>query len=95
MEFHGAEMNRTWVKYIEKGGSPATRRLCSVMRCNHCEDAPCVSICPTSALFTRKDGIVDFDGERGTFVGVFPTRAFLAQRNDIAAAEAEMPATSV
>ena len=33
----------------------------AVMRCNHCEDAPCVTICPTSALFHRDDGIVDFD----------------------------------
>ena len=28
---------------------------------NHCSDAPCVSICPTGALFRRPDGIVDFD----------------------------------
>jgi Fe-S-cluster-containing dehydrogenase component/formate-dependent nitrite reductase membrane component NrfD len=57
-------VNRTWVKYIEKGEFPNTRRLFSVMRCNHCADAPCVEICPTSALFTRADGIVDFDGRR-------------------------------
>ncbi|MFQ5630000.1 MAG: 4Fe-4S dicluster domain-containing protein [bacterium] len=57
-------VNRTWVKYIEKGTFPNTRRLFSVMRCNHCEDAPCVEICPTSALFNRDDGIVDFDKRR-------------------------------
>ena len=57
-------VNRTWVKYIEKGTFPDTRRLFSVMRCNHCADAPCVEICPVSALFTRKDGIVDFDSRR-------------------------------
>jgi Fe-S-cluster-containing dehydrogenase component/formate-dependent nitrite reductase membrane component NrfD len=57
-------VNRTWVKYIEKGTFPDTRRLFSVMRCNHCADAPCVEICPVSALFTRKDGIVDFDNRR-------------------------------
>jgi formate-dependent nitrite reductase membrane component NrfD/ferredoxin len=34
------------------------------MRCNHCTDAPCLKICPTSALFKREDGIVDFDNER-------------------------------
>ncbi len=57
-------VNRTFVKQVEKGSFPDTRRLFSVMRCNHCTDAPCVSICPTEALFTREDGIVDFDKER-------------------------------
>ena len=57
-------VNRTWVKYIEKGSWPDTGRLFSVMRCNHCADAPCVEICPTTALFRRHDGIVDFDTDR-------------------------------
>ncbi|MEP6901746.1 MAG: NrfD/PsrC family molybdoenzyme membrane anchor subunit [Actinomycetota bacterium] len=57
-------VNRTWVKYIEKGDFPDTRRLFSVMRCNHCADAPCVEICPVTALYTRADGIVDFDDRR-------------------------------
>lgn len=55
---------RTWVKYIEKGEFPNTRRHFLVNRCNHCDDAPCVAICPTKALFKRSDGIVDFDRER-------------------------------
>jgi len=57
-------VNRTWVKYVEKGEYPNTRRLFSVMRCNHCEDAPCVEICPVEALHIRDDGIVDFDNRR-------------------------------
>ena len=57
-------VNRTWVKYVEKGSFPDTKRFFSVMRCNHCSNAPCVAICPTKALFTRKDGIVDFDTDR-------------------------------
>jgi len=54
-------VNRTWVKYIEKGVFPDVRRHYSVNRCNHCDDAPCVAICPTTALYRRDDGIVDFD----------------------------------
>ncbi len=57
-------VNRTWVKYVEKGEFPDTRRIFNVMRCNHCADAPCVEICPTEALYTRNDGIVDFDDRR-------------------------------
>ena len=57
-------VNRTHVKYIEKGTYPDSTREFSVHRCNHCEDSPCTTICPTTALFTRLDGIVDFDDER-------------------------------
>ena len=57
-------VNRTHVKYIETGTYPDSNREFSVHRCNHCEDAPCTTICPTTALFTRSDGIVDFDDDR-------------------------------
>jgi Fe-S-cluster-containing dehydrogenase component/formate-dependent nitrite reductase membrane component NrfD len=57
-------VNRTWVKYIEKGVFPATRRHFAVLRCNHCDNAPCTEICPTAALYPRPDGIIDFDGSR-------------------------------
>lgn len=52
---------RTWVKYVEKGEFPHTQRHFTVLRCNHCEYAPCVTICPVTALYKRPDGIVDFD----------------------------------
>jgi Fe-S-cluster-containing dehydrogenase component/formate-dependent nitrite reductase membrane component NrfD len=55
---------RTWVKYVEKGEFPNTRRHFAVLRCNHCDHAPCVTICPTRALYRRADGIVDFDRDR-------------------------------
>ena len=54
-------VNRTWVKYIETGQFPNTSRHFSVMRCNQCDDAPCMEICPTSALFRADNGVVDFD----------------------------------
>ncbi len=57
-------VNRTWVKYIEKGNYPDSKRYFGVLRCNHCDDAPCIEICPTTALFRRSDGIVDFDSAR-------------------------------
>ena len=57
-------VNRTWVKYVEKGVFPDTRRVFQVTRCNHCEKPPCVTICPVTAMYRRQDGIVDFDPSR-------------------------------
>jgi len=57
-------VNRTWVKYIERGTFPETHRDIAVLRCNHCAEPPCVEVCPTTAMFKRADGIVDFDTSR-------------------------------
>jgi Fe-S-cluster-containing dehydrogenase component/formate-dependent nitrite reductase membrane component NrfD len=57
-------VNRTWVKYVETGTFPQTRRQIAVLRCNHCAEPPCVEVCPTSAMVRRPDGIVDFDTSR-------------------------------
>ena len=54
-------VNRCWVKTVEKGSFPDTRRFFFPVLCNQCEDAPCVRICPTNTLFKRRDGIVDFN----------------------------------
>ena len=57
-------VNRTWVKYTEKGVFPDTRRYFQVTRCNHCANPPCVYICPVKAMYQRADGIVEFDASR-------------------------------
>ena len=54
-------VTRTYVKSVDVGVFPQVRRLFQVTRCNQCDDAPCVAACPTSAMFRREDGIVDFD----------------------------------
>jgi Fe-S-cluster-containing dehydrogenase component/formate-dependent nitrite reductase membrane component NrfD len=54
-------VSRTWVKYVETGHYPDTRRHFQVTRCNHCANPPCVRICPTEAMYQRADGIVEFD----------------------------------
>ncbi|MFQ5614466.1 MAG: 4Fe-4S dicluster domain-containing protein [Anaerolineae bacterium] len=56
-------VNRTWVKYVEKGAFPNVRRHFQVTRCNHCANPPCARICPVTAMYQRADGIVEFDPE--------------------------------
>jgi Fe-S-cluster-containing dehydrogenase component/formate-dependent nitrite reductase membrane component NrfD len=54
-------VTRTYVKHVDIGEFPQTRRAHQVTRCNQCAHAPCVTACPTTAMFKRPDGIVDFD----------------------------------
>jgi Fe-S-cluster-containing dehydrogenase component/formate-dependent nitrite reductase membrane component NrfD len=54
-------VTRTYVKHVDVGVFPQVRRAHQVTRCNQCAHAPCVTACPTAAMFKRADGIVDFD----------------------------------
>ena len=54
-------VTRTYVKSVDIGTFPQARRAFQVTRCNQCDDAPCTVACPTSAMYRREDGIVDFD----------------------------------
>lgn len=54
-------VTRTYVKAVDVGHFPQARRAFQVTRCNQCEDSPCTVACPTSAMYRREDGIVDFD----------------------------------
>ena len=54
-------VTRTYVKYADVGTFPEARRAFQVTRCNQCEDSPCTTACPTTAMYRRPDGIVDFD----------------------------------
>jgi Fe-S-cluster-containing dehydrogenase component/formate-dependent nitrite reductase membrane component NrfD len=54
-------VNRTYVKYVDVGVFPDAHRAFQVNRCNQCDNPPCATACPTSAMYQRPDGIVDFD----------------------------------
>ncbi len=54
-------VNRCWVKTVEQGSFPRTQRFFLPVLCNQCDDAPCMRISPTNALYKRRDGIVDLD----------------------------------
>lgn len=48
----------------EEGRYPTVRQLFLPVLCFHCEEPPCVEVCPTGASFKSPDGIVDIDAEQ-------------------------------
>jgi len=42
----------------------AVRKVPLLVLCNHCDNPPCVRVCPTGATFRRADGIVMMDYHR-------------------------------
>lgn len=66
---YGAEPSGTWfnrVRHYEVRDEAALSKTVHVpMSCMHCEDAACVTVCPTGASYKRvEDGIVLVDPER-------------------------------
>lgn len=48
---------------VELGIYPDVERLFLPVGCQHCDDPPCVPVCPTGATYRRADGIVAIDYE--------------------------------
>lgn len=46
---------------VEQGSFPNVERLFLVTGCQHCEEPPCVPVCPTGATRQREDGLVTMD----------------------------------
>ena len=59
------EVNFTRIFEREVGTYPNANRQFLPVMCNHCEDAPCIDVCPTKATYARdKDGIVVVDWDK-------------------------------
>ncbi len=55
------ETDTHWIRKVELKDTRTGRSQSLPVMCQHCEDAPCVDVCPTGASFKRADGIVLVD----------------------------------
>jgi len=63
----GAQPSGVWfnrIRHYEIGEYPASKTVNVPMSCMHCEDAACVTVCPTGASYKRSDGIVLVDADK-------------------------------
>ena len=50
-----------WIRKVQLKDTLTARVSSLPMMCQHCEEPPCVDVCPTQASFKRADGIVMVD----------------------------------
>jgi tetrathionate reductase subunit B len=55
---------RTWVSEFEDGNYPNVKVEFLPSLCNHCDEPPCVPVCPVQAIYKREDGAVLIDSEK-------------------------------
>jgi molybdopterin-containing oxidoreductase family iron-sulfur binding subunit len=59
---HGRpETDAQWIRKVTLREKATGREVSLPLMCQHCENPPCVDVCPTGASFRRADGIVLVD----------------------------------
>jgi molybdopterin-containing oxidoreductase family iron-sulfur binding subunit len=61
---HHIHPGQNWIKIYPLQESEKTAPYWQPTTCMHCDEPPCVKVCPVDATFKRKDGIVLIDSDR-------------------------------
>jgi Fe-S-cluster-containing dehydrogenase component len=61
---HDLRPHEYHINTLEMQDTPNTAPYYMPKPCQHCDNPPCVSVCPVDATFKRQDGIVLIDNER-------------------------------
>lgn len=63
-KMHGLEEGRSYIKVHKMQDSETTAPYWMPATCFHCDNPPCVKVCPVGATFKMSDGIVSIDNEK-------------------------------
>ena len=63
-KMHFVTEGQNWIKVYPMQDGEHTAKYWQPTTCMHCDEPPCVKVCPVDATFKRSDGIVLIDNQR-------------------------------
>ncbi len=97
---HFVHTGQSWIKVYSMQDADQAAPYWQPTTCMHCDEPPCVKVCPVDATFKRQDGIVAIDSDR--CIGCrfcmaacpYSTRVFNWEEPEIPAEIAKQPYSS-